>query len=107
MGIININLPRLGDALDIFLRDDMRHSIKSKNETKATHCMKASMKPIKFLQLIVFSFALTISSQSFSATVDVVNATSVQADTIPIPSAIWLFGAALVGFIGISRRNNV
>ena len=27
--------------------------------------------------------------------------------TIPIPSTIWLFGAALIGFVGVSRRRKV
>ena len=26
---------------------------------------------------------------------------------IPVPAAVWLFGTALVGFVGISRRRNV
>jgi len=26
---------------------------------------------------------------------------------VPVPAAIWLFGTALIGFIGISRRTNV
>jgi hypothetical protein len=26
---------------------------------------------------------------------------------VPVPAAIWLFGTALIGFIGISRRTNL
>lgn len=26
---------------------------------------------------------------------------------VPMPSAFWLFGAALIGFVGMSRRTNV
>ncbi len=29
------------------------------------------------------------------------------ASPVPVPAAIWLFGSALVGFIGMSRRRNV
>ena len=31
----------------------------------------------------------------------------VMASVVPIPAAIWLFGSALIGFIGFSRRRNV
>lgn len=31
----------------------------------------------------------------------------VTANPVPLPAAIWLFGAALIGFIGYSRRVNV
>jgi hypothetical protein len=26
---------------------------------------------------------------------------------VPVPAAIWLFGSALVGFVGMSRRTSV
>jgi hypothetical protein len=26
---------------------------------------------------------------------------------VPVPAAIWLFGSALLGFIGYGRRTNV
>lgn len=28
-------------------------------------------------------------------------------DPVPVPAAVWLFGTALVGFVGISRRRNL
>jgi len=30
-----------------------------------------------------------------------------EAPTVPLPASIWLFGAGLIGFIGVSRRINV
>ncbi|MGI9319103.1 MAG: VPLPA-CTERM sorting domain-containing protein [bacterium] len=26
---------------------------------------------------------------------------------VPVPAAVWLFGTALIGFIGVSRRRKV
>lgn len=33
--------------------------------------------------------------------------TSVEISPIPVPAAVWLFGTALIGFIGFSRRTTV
>jgi len=30
-----------------------------------------------------------------------------EVSPLPIPSAVWLFGSALVGFIGMSRHTRV
>jgi hypothetical protein len=30
-----------------------------------------------------------------------------QANVVPVPAAFWVFGAALIGFIGFSRRTTV
>ena len=30
-----------------------------------------------------------------------------SAGTVPVPAAIWLFGTALLGFVGMSRRRKV
>lgn len=35
------------------------------------------------------------------------NATLINVSSIPVPSAIWLFGSALVGFIGFNRRKTI
>ena len=32
---------------------------------------------------------------------------NIQVSAVPVPAAIWLFGTALIGFIGISRRTTV
>ena len=32
---------------------------------------------------------------------------SAMVSTVPVPAAVWLFGTALIGFIGISRRTKV
>ena len=32
---------------------------------------------------------------------------TMQLATVPIPAAIWLFGTALIGFVGMSRRTMV
>ena len=34
-------------------------------------------------------------------------ATALHVSPVPLPSAVWLFGTALLGFIGISRRTKV
>jgi len=31
----------------------------------------------------------------------------IQVNAVPVPAAIWLFGTALVGFVGMSRRRKV
>ncbi len=31
----------------------------------------------------------------------------IEFSAVPVPAAIWLFGTALIGFIGISRRTNL
>ncbi len=41
----------------------------------------------------------TNTSEFLTATLDV--------SPVPIPSAVWLFGSALIGFIGLSRRTRV
>ncbi|MCP4875077.1 MAG: hypothetical protein GY896_06330 [Gammaproteobacteria bacterium] len=35
------------------------------------------------------------------------NLFSIQVSAVPVAAAIWLFGSALVGFIGMSRRMSV
>ena len=34
-------------------------------------------------------------------------AAQLHVSPVPIPSAVWLFGSALIGFIGLSRRTRV
>jgi hypothetical protein len=31
----------------------------------------------------------------------------ITASAVPVPAAVWLFGTALLGFIGMSRKTNV
>ena len=37
----------------------------------------------------------------------VISGTSVGVSGVPVPAAVWLFGTALIGFIGLSRRRKV
>jgi hypothetical protein len=32
---------------------------------------------------------------------------TVQISAVPVPAAVWLFGTALIGFVGMSRRTTV
>jgi len=48
------------------------------------------------------SWAISFSSGPFQAIADVGTV-----GAVPIPAAVWLFGTALVGFIGMSRRRKV
>ena len=44
---------------------------------------------------------LTMSCVNDEAIVDA------HVSPVPLPSAVWLFGSALIGFIGMSRRTRV
>jgi hypothetical protein len=47
------------------------------------------------------------SCSNFPADIDLVFAQFTPASAVPVPAAVWLFGTALIGFIGISRRTKV
>jgi len=49
----------------------------------------------------ISGFAAAVPSQTIGFSADV---TSVNAHVVPIPAAIWLFGAALVGLFGLRRK---
>ena len=60
--------------------------------------------------------AVTTSGFTFQGTVDLVNGANFTLDLtvihdppalVPVPAAFWLFGTALIGFVGISRRRKV
>lgn len=38
---------------------------------------------------------------------DIIGITSVSIPAVPVPAAVWLFGTALIGFVGMSRRRKV
>ncbi len=76
---------------------------------------------MKLLRLLLLSTALVLTSQVAQAMV--VNPSSGDSDDIlyrdlnpsspskvtevPVPAAFWLFGTALMCFIGVSRRTRV
>jgi hypothetical protein len=31
----------------------------------------------------------------------------IEVSAVPVPAAVWLFGSALLGFVGLSRRTNI
>lgn len=45
-------------------------------------------------------------SMNFLDDTNLVAATAPEVSAVPVPAAAWLFGSALLGFIGISRRKN-
>ncbi|MCP4331578.1 MAG: VPLPA-CTERM sorting domain-containing protein [Gammaproteobacteria bacterium] len=32
---------------------------------------------------------------------------SINVSAVPVPAAVWLFGTALIGFVGMSRRTSI
>jgi hypothetical protein len=42
-----------------------------------------------------------------SATVELIGRITSTPSAVPVPSAVWLFGSALIGFVGMSRRRKV
>ncbi|MEE8289405.1 MAG: PEP-CTERM sorting domain-containing protein [Nitrosomonadaceae bacterium] len=57
------------------------------------------MKLFKYLSILA---VLLLASTSVQATL-VINAST----AVPLPTAFWLFGTALIGFVGVSRRRSV
>ena len=54
--------------------------------------------------------SLTLIDESFALDFNTLQATdlfSIEVAAVPLPAAFWLFGSALVGFIGISRRRKL
>lgn len=50
---------------------------------------------------------LSFVGASGSSYIGLDNVSALGASAVPIPAAIWLFGTALVGFIGFSRRREI
>jgi hypothetical protein len=38
---------------------------------------------------------------------DDIVALSISVSPVPVPAAVWLFGTALIGFVGMSRKTSV
>lgn len=68
---------------------------------------------MKIKIILLASLLFLVSVQVNAASLDTVltNGSEVTAlselSPIPMSSAFWLFGAALIGFVGMSRRTNV
>jgi hypothetical protein len=68
---------------------------------------------VKIKTIIVASALLLVSVQANAASPDTVPADASEVAAwselsyVAMPSAFWLFGAALLGFVSFSRRTNV
>jgi hypothetical protein len=52
-----------------------------------------------------FVFGGTVTSGTFF--IDDVSIEVVPPSAVPVPAAVWLFGTALIGFVGMSRRRKI
>jgi hypothetical protein len=68
---------------------------------------------VKIKKILGASMLLLVSVQVNAASLDTVPSDASELavwselSSVPAPSAFWLFGAALIGFVSISRRTNV
>ena len=104
--------------------DDIFPAENYSNSTRKSLLIGIKLKLFKYLSIA--AILLLLASTSFQATTLVINAStssdceadplcwpsdSISAldadDVVPLPTAFWLFGTALIGFVGVSRRRAV
>jgi len=55
----------------------------------------------------IFADEWEVSTSNSSDAEVVLDVTVRQLSAVPVPAAIWLFGSALIGFVGMSRKTSV
>jgi hypothetical protein len=77
----------------------------------STNALIASVAMGGFNSQLDLSFYLSLVNQPFKVVVDytaglkgTLHAVTLTVAQTPVPAAIWLFGSALVGLVGVSRR---
>ena len=58
----------------------------------------------------LFADSWTLFNNPFMAKGSIIldiNVSAANVGAVPVPAAVWLFGTALIGFVGMSRRTSV
>lgn len=84
------------------VNDIIAHSIGDKTSTLADE--SANLNSIQFNAQAGQIYTIFLGGYRDGAWVDTVDGYKLTVSQVPVPSAVWLFGSALAGFIGVKRR---